>query len=186
MDQRATATEIMKIATLRGFAFDLDYTLSRASVLAARFLRFAAKPPGRFGFTYPLKLSAFVAGTSLAVAARLMQPLGSRRRPYLTENCSSLAVDLDVSRRSIGVLPHPGYVARRRALLARAPSDVDLYFNSNPEFTRWVIDSDALHERFVVIDVGVLGGENPRWHFLRERLVVHGFDVVKEAIEELA
>jgi hypothetical protein len=124
VDQRATATEIMKIATLRGFAFDLDYTLSRASVLAARFLRFAAKPPGRFGFTYPLKLSAFVAGTSLAAAARLMQPLGSRRRPYLTENCSSLAVDQDVSRRSIGVLPHPGYVARRRALLARAPSDV--------------------------------------------------------------
>jgi hypothetical protein len=69
--------------------------------------------------------------------------------------------------------------------LARAPSDVDLYFNSNPEFTRWVIDSDALHEPFVVIDVGVLGGENPRWHFLRKRLVVHGFDAVKEAIEEL-
>jgi FkbM family methyltransferase len=33
--------------------------------------------------------------------------------------------------------------------------------------------------------VGVLGGENPRWHFLRERLVGHGFDAVKEAIEEL-
>ena len=79
----------------------------------------------------------------------------------------------------------PVYVARSRALLARAPSDVDLYFNTNPEFTKWVIGSDALHEPFVVIDVGVAGGENPRWHFLRERLVVHGFDAVKEAIEEL-
>jgi FkbM family methyltransferase len=74
---------------------------------------------------------------------------------------------------------------QHRILLSRASSDVDLYFNANPEFTKWVVKSGFLEDRFVVIDVGVLGGENPRWHFLREYLVVHGFDAIKEVIEEL-
>jgi hypothetical protein len=162
VDLRTTAIEIIKIITLRGFAFDLDYTLSRTSVLAARFLKFAAKPPDKLGLRYPAIFSAFVAGISLAAVARLTQSLGSRRRPYLTRNCSSLVVDLDISRRSIAVPAPPVYVARSRALLARAPSDVDLYFNTNPEFTKWVIGSDALHEPFVVLDVGLAAGENPR------------------------
>src|SRR5262249_37127798 len=39
---------------------------------------------------------------------------------------------------------------------------------------------------FVLIDIGVLGGENPRWHFLGDHLVVHGFDAVKEVVDELS
>ena len=185
VDLLSTATEIIKVITLRRLDFDIDYTLSRTSVLAARALRFAARPVDRFGLKYPLKLSAFVTGLSLAVAARLGQSLSSRKRPYVTRNCNSFVVDLDVSRPHTLMPPPPAHSARSRALLSRAPSDVDLYFNTNPEFTKWVVKSGALHEPFVVIDVGVLGGENPRWHFLREHLVVHGFDAIKEAIEEL-
>ena len=43
---------------------------------------------------------------------------------------------------------------------------MDIFFNANPEFTKWIASSGALREPFVVLDVGVLGGENPRWHFL--------------------
>jgi len=63
---------------------------------------------------------------------------------------------------------------------------MDIFFNTHPEFTQWMVSSGALREAFVVIDVGVLGGENPRWHFLGDHLVVHGFDAIKEAIDELS
>ncbi len=62
---------------------------------------------------------------------------------------------------------------------------MDLYFNSAAPFTRWVVASGHLRESFVVVDVGVQGGENPRWHLLGEHLVVHGIDAIKEVIEEL-
>jgi FkbM family methyltransferase len=62
---------------------------------------------------------------------------------------------------------------------------MDIFFNTNPEFTRWIVSSGALREPFVVIDVGVLGGENPRWHFLGDHLVVHGFDAIREVVDEL-
>jgi FkbM family methyltransferase len=63
---------------------------------------------------------------------------------------------------------------------------MDIFFNTNPRFTQWLARSGALHEAFVVIDVGVLGGENPRWHFFSDHLVVHGFDAIKEVVEDLA
>jgi FkbM family methyltransferase len=63
---------------------------------------------------------------------------------------------------------------------------MDIFFNTNPEFTQWVVDTGALHETFVVIDIGVLGGESPRWQFLRDHLVVHGFDAIKEVIDDLS
>jgi hypothetical protein len=63
---------------------------------------------------------------------------------------------------------------------------LEIFFNSNPEFTKWMASSGALHEKFVVIDVGVLGGESPRWQFLGDHLVVHGFDAIKEVIDELS
>lgn len=63
---------------------------------------------------------------------------------------------------------------------------MDLFFNTNPRFTKWLAKSSALHEPFVVVDVGVLGGENPRWHFLGDHLIVHGFDAIKEVIEDLS
>jgi len=63
---------------------------------------------------------------------------------------------------------------------------MDIFFNANPEFTKWIASSGALREPFVVLDVGVLGGENPRWHFLGDHLVVHGFDAIKEVIDNLS
>jgi FkbM family methyltransferase len=63
---------------------------------------------------------------------------------------------------------------------------MEIFFNANPEFTKWMVSSGALQGPFVVVDVGVLGGENPRWHFLRDHLVVHGFDAIKEVIEDLS
>jgi FkbM family methyltransferase len=63
---------------------------------------------------------------------------------------------------------------------------MDLFFNENPRFAKWLVDSGGLREPFVVIDVGVQGGENPRWRFLGDHLIVHGFDAIKEAVDELA
>src|SRR4026208_442882 len=63
---------------------------------------------------------------------------------------------------------------------------MEIFFNTNPEFTQWMVDTGALHEAFVVIDVGVLGGESPRWQFLGDHLVVHGFDAIKEVIDDLS
>jgi FkbM family methyltransferase len=185
MKLRFAITEVMKIITLRGLDFNFEYTLSRTSVFAGKFLNFAATPVGKNRLGYPLKWLSFVSGASLTIAARLAQPFGSRNPLYLTEYCSSLAVEVSVSRPN-AVLPGSRvHAPRNRALLSRRPPEVDLYFNTDPEFTNWVVKSGFLHEPLVVIDVGVLGGENARWHLLREYLVVHGFDAVKEAIEEL-
>ena len=62
---------------------------------------------------------------------------------------------------------------------------MDLFFNQNPQFTKWLVRSDALREPFVVIDVGVQGGSHPRWHLLGDYLIFHGFDAIKEVVEEL-
>jgi FkbM family methyltransferase len=62
---------------------------------------------------------------------------------------------------------------------------MDLHFNSAAPFTRWVVRSGTLYEPFVVVDIGVQGGENTRWHLLRDYLIVHGFDAIEEVIEEL-
>ena len=62
---------------------------------------------------------------------------------------------------------------------------MDLFFNENPRFTKWLVDSGGLREPFVVIDVGVQGGENPRGRFLGDHLIVHGFDAIKEAVDDL-
>ena len=62
---------------------------------------------------------------------------------------------------------------------------MDLFFNENPRFTKWLVASGGLREPFVVIDVGVQGGENPRWRFLGDHLIVHGFDAIKEAVDDL-
>jgi hypothetical protein len=40
---------------------------------------------------------------------------------------------------------------------------MDLARNHNPEFTKWVVSAGLLTEPFVLIDVGVQGGENIRW-----------------------
>src|SRR5262245_27966696 len=63
---------------------------------------------------------------------------------------------------------------------------MDFFCNDDPRFTKWLVRAGLLRESFVLIDVGVLGGENPRWHVLGDHLVVHGFDAIKEAVDELA
>ena len=62
---------------------------------------------------------------------------------------------------------------------------MDICLNDRALFTRWAVGSDRLQEPFVVIDIGVQGGENPRWELLGDRLVVHGFDAIKEVIDDL-
>ncbi len=62
---------------------------------------------------------------------------------------------------------------------------MDLHFNSAAPFTRWLVATGTLGTPFVVVDVGVQGGENPRWHLLGDYLVVHGFDAIEEVIQNL-
>jgi FkbM family methyltransferase len=62
---------------------------------------------------------------------------------------------------------------------------MDLGINHNAEFTKWVVSAGLLTEPFVLIDVGVQGGENIRWRPLGDHLVVHGFDPIEEVVQEL-
>jgi hypothetical protein len=62
---------------------------------------------------------------------------------------------------------------------------LNLFTNANAEFTNWVVKAGLLREPFAPVDVGVQGGENPSWHRLGDYLVVHGFDAIEEAIDQL-
>jgi FkbM family methyltransferase len=62
---------------------------------------------------------------------------------------------------------------------------MDLTRNRNAAFTRWVVSAGLLTEPFVLIDVGVQGGENKRWRPLGDCLVVHGFDPIEEVVQQL-
>jgi FkbM family methyltransferase len=62
---------------------------------------------------------------------------------------------------------------------------MDLWFNSAALFTRWVVSAGLLEGPFVVVDVGVQGAENVRWHLLGDYLVVHGFDAIEEVVDLL-
>jgi FkbM family methyltransferase len=62
---------------------------------------------------------------------------------------------------------------------------MDLHFNTESRFTKWIVGAGLLREPFVVIDVGVQGGENPRWHLLGDYLIVHGFDAIEEVVRSL-
>jgi len=66
-----------------------------------------------------------------------------------------------------------------------AKVDTELCANTTAPFTRWVVEKGVLHQPFVLIDVGVQGGENKRWQALGDHLVVHGLDPIQEAIDEL-
>jgi FkbM family methyltransferase len=63
---------------------------------------------------------------------------------------------------------------------------VELYFNPESPFTRWVVQQGLLRERFVVIDVGCQGGVHVQWDLLGDLAEVHAFDAIKEAVEDLA
>ena len=62
---------------------------------------------------------------------------------------------------------------------------MDLYHHDQVPFTRWVTSKGLLHEPFVVVDVGVQGGEHPRWGFLGDQVRVYGFDAISEAIDRI-
>src|SRR5262245_66092359 len=62
---------------------------------------------------------------------------------------------------------------------------MDLGINHNADFTKWVVSAGLLAEPFVLIDVGVQGGENIRWRPLGDHLVVHGFDPIEEIVQQL-
>jgi FkbM family methyltransferase len=62
---------------------------------------------------------------------------------------------------------------------------MDLGINHNADFTKWVVSAGILTEPFVLIDVGVQGGENIRWRPLGDHLVVHGFDPIEEVVHDL-
>jgi FkbM family methyltransferase len=62
---------------------------------------------------------------------------------------------------------------------------MDLGINHNADFTKWVVSAGLLTEPFVLIDVGVQGGENIRWRPLGDHLVVHGFDPIEEIVQKL-
>jgi FkbM family methyltransferase len=62
---------------------------------------------------------------------------------------------------------------------------MDLYHNDQPAFTNWVIENSHLEAPFVVIDVGVQGGEHARWNLLKEKVCIYGFDAISEAIHRL-
>src|SRR5262249_47828217 len=64
-------------------------------------------------------------------------------------------------------------------------NSMDLYANEDAKFTKWVTASGFLHESFVLVDVGVQGGEHRHWHLLGDHLVVHGFDALEEAVAQL-
>jgi FkbM family methyltransferase len=63
---------------------------------------------------------------------------------------------------------------------------MDFAYNRNAEFTKWVVSAGLLTEPFVLVDVGVQGGENIRWRPLGDCLVVHGFDPIEEVVQKLA
>ncbi len=62
---------------------------------------------------------------------------------------------------------------------------MDLYHHSDPPFTKWVVAEGLLAEPFVVIDIGVQGGEHPRWQFLGRYAEIYGFDPIAEVVDEL-
>src|ERR1700730_7145250 len=62
---------------------------------------------------------------------------------------------------------------------------MDLAWNRNAEFIKWVVSAGLLTEPLVLIDVGVQGGESIRWRPLGDCLVVHGFDPIEEVVEHL-
>ena len=62
---------------------------------------------------------------------------------------------------------------------------MELHANTHAHFTKWVVSEGLLEKPFVLIDVGVQGGEGERWQALGDYLVVHGFDAIEEVIGTL-
>jgi FkbM family methyltransferase len=70
-------------------------------------------------------------------------------------------------------------------MFGEAHSSMDFALNPSAAFTKWVVNAELLAEPFVLIDVGVQGGETIRWGPLGDYLTVHGFDPIVEVIDQL-
>src|ERR1700745_898596 len=64
--------------------------------------------------------------------------------------------------------------------------DVDLAFNHDAKFTNGGVSRGLVTEPFVLMDIGVQGGEHIRWRPLDDYLIVHGFDPIEEVVQKLA
>ncbi len=62
---------------------------------------------------------------------------------------------------------------------------MDLIFNSRLDFTKWAVARGLPRDSLVVIDVGVQGGEHRRWNVFGDRLLLHGFDAIRDVVEGL-
>ncbi len=62
---------------------------------------------------------------------------------------------------------------------------LDLSYNRHPMFTEWVVRHGLLASPLVIVDVGVQGGASVRWDHLADRVEIHGFDALEEAIAPL-
>lgn len=62
---------------------------------------------------------------------------------------------------------------------------MELYWNVDPALSKHIVARQLLSRPLVLADVGVLGGEHPRWRFLGTALAVHGFDASQAAVREL-
>ena len=63
---------------------------------------------------------------------------------------------------------------------------LDICFNSNCRFTRWAVAEGLAFEPLVVVDIGVAGGEHPRWRVLGDKVEIYGFDAIQEVIDDLS
>jgi FkbM family methyltransferase len=187
-DLRYAETIIAGFLALRETAFDLHYTVSRASAIATQWLPFARAQNFRSMLGGPRAIFGVVFGGSAAVIARLLEAFKQDKSPkYLSQDTSSITVSTTLSAESLlkAQLKASQHRATKASRFSREYKEIELYFNTSPEFTKWIVKYGALKEAFVVVDVGVLGGESSRWHFLGDHLVVHGFDAAEEAIAEL-
>lgn len=62
---------------------------------------------------------------------------------------------------------------------------MELFSNTSNRLTHWLVSRGVLTSPFVLVDVGVQGGINPRWNALGDHLVVYGFDLLEEEIAPL-
>jgi FkbM family methyltransferase len=184
---------MLKVITAGHLEFEFHYTHSWLSFKASQLLSFVTNPwPLPRALRYALSLMASSTGVAFAVVDKLLDRLMSTKpAPYLTPTCSSMTViaKLPKNVRDGIVRPSLSLASFERfdeLVLRRQADGLDLFRNMNPKFSKWITEIGALKDPFVVIDVGVLGGESPRWDvFGDHHLVVHGFDPIEEVIDEL-
>lgn len=86
------------------------------------------------------------------------------------------------------LVPEPlklAYRAFRYGPPPRPEFPSELANNPRPCFTQAIVEAGLLRSPFVLVDVGVNGGIQPRWKHLGPCLEVHGFDPLDEVLAPL-